>query len=226
MQIDQGAKKEEDVQVSLREVAGRMLEQAFTAKLTFLQENFLSESPTQELDENNKRALEQVKSFENFKTKLHPHYVEALLSQIEASLILQSYIKDEESLAVFAEASIECQKRLVQREEQATRMFTSCLKSTERLQALMTKELVGNCISLIKQSQNEDMQFDAAKNASHCIGYLQILSSVMKQVRATSAKSYQAAHQGVKQLVLEKKDAADESERPFLLDLLAQISEI
>lgn len=48
----------------------------------------------------------------------------------------------------------------------------------------------------------------------------------MKQVKSTGAKAYQAAHQGVKQLVLQKKDAMDKSEKPFLMDLLTQISEL
>jgi hypothetical protein len=89
--------------------------------------------------------------------------------------------------------------------------------------------LVKQCEKLVTQSQageSKGVEFDAIKNAGLCIGFIQILSHVMKQVKGTGAKSYQAGHQGVKQLVLQKKDAADKSEKPFLLDLLTQISEL
>ena len=49
---------------------------------------------------------------------------------------------------------------------------------------------------------------------------------MMKQVKGTGQKQYQSSHKGVVQLVLHKQDQASKSEKPFLLDILTQISEL
>jgi hypothetical protein len=82
-------------------------------------------------------------SYEKFKTKLYPSYVESVESQIEARLILHSFVKDKASMIIALEAAIECQKRLIYREDQIQRIFRGFLESVDRINALMTRELVG-----------------------------------------------------------------------------------
>ena len=61
--------------------------------------------------------IKNIESYEKFKTKLCPQYIESVESQIEARLILQSYVKDKASMIVAIEAAIECQKRLIYRDD-------------------------------------------------------------------------------------------------------------
>ena len=102
----------------MRDVAKRTFEMAFKEKLQFLQATFLAEDSKLTIAHGSKQAIQVVESFEKFRTKLYGQYVESVISQIEASLILQSYIKDKHTLNVALEASIACQKRLIFREDQ------------------------------------------------------------------------------------------------------------
>ena len=109
MQIDSGAAGDEepsvplDLKVTLRDIAERI----FTTKYE------------QKLDEWTKKREDTVKSnsfcpkplkkFRDF----YSTYVEDVVSQIEANLILSKSVVKEEALNLAAECAIQCQRRLV-----------------------------------------------------------------------------------------------------------------
>jgi hypothetical protein len=113
MQIDSGAARDEetsaplDLKVTLRDIA----ENIFTTKY----EQKLDEWTKKHEGAANTNAF-VPKPLKKFRTT-YSTYVEDLVSQIEANLILSKSIVDEEALDLAAECAIQCQRRLVQREE-------------------------------------------------------------------------------------------------------------
>lgn len=68
------------MQVTLRDIASRIFATAFKEKLKFLQDTFLADDSKFQIAENSKQAIKNIETYEKFKTKLYPSYVDSIES--------------------------------------------------------------------------------------------------------------------------------------------------